>query len=186
MPDTPPPTRPTLRLKLAALSTVGVAMVVLPLAQVLRYQDAQLQAALQEQAALDPLARVVTVQRSLLAHRDVAGRVLRGQLALEAERLARQNEVDAQVARLAAVPAVLASGRALDESTALRDDWTLLAHQVGQRAITAAESDFGHRLLVEQTLQLIDLVADASGLGRVPDAEAALLASLATRGLPRL
>jgi len=186
MPDTPPPTRPTLRLKLAALSTVGVAMVVLPLAQVLHYQDAQLQSALQEQAALDPLARAVTVQRSLLAHRDVAGRVLRGQLAFEAERQARQREVDAHVARLAAVPAVLASGRALDESTALRDDWTLLARQVGQRAITAGESDFGHRLLVEQTLQLIDLVADASGLGRGPDAEAALLASLATRGLPRL
>jgi hypothetical protein len=186
MPDTPPPTRPTIRLKLAALSTVGMAMVALPLAQVLRYQDAELQAALQQQAALDPMARAVAAQRALLSHRDAAGDVLRGRVALEPERRARQREVDEQVARLAGAPAVLAESRALAETTALRDDWTLLARQVGQRELTAPESDLGHRLLVEQTLQLIDLVADASGLGTGGDAETAWLASLATHGLPRL
>jgi len=186
MPDHPPPTRPTIRLKLAALSTVGVAMVALPLAQVLRYQDAELQAALQQQAALDPVARAVAVQRSLLAHRDLAGDVLRGRFALEPERRARQRDVDEQVVRLAEAPAVQAASQALAESTALRDDWTLLARQVGQRDIPATESDLGHRLLVEQTLQLIDLVADASGLGAGGDAEVAWLASLATHGLPRL
>ena len=186
MPDHPPPTRPTTRLKLAALSAVGMAMVALPLAQVLRYQDAELQAALQQQAALDPVARAVAVQRSLLAHRDVAGEVLRGRVALEPERRSRQRDVDEQVARLAGAPAVLAASRALAESTALRDDWALLARQVGQRDITAPESDLGHRLLVEQTLQLIDLVAGASGLGVGADAEVAWLASLATHGLPRV
>lgn len=186
MPDHPPPPRPTIRLKLAALSTVGMAMVALPLAQVLRYQNAELQAALQQQAALDPVAGAVAVQRSLLAHRDLAGDVLRGRVALEPERRAHQRDVDAQVARLAGAPAVRAASRAQAESNALRDDWTLLARQIGQRDITAPQSDLGHRLLVEQTLQLIDLVADASSFGAGGDAEAAWLASLAMHRLPRL
>ena len=54
MPDSHPPDPPTPRFKLAALSIVGAAMVALPLAQVLRYQDTELQAALAEQAGLEP------------------------------------------------------------------------------------------------------------------------------------
>ena len=137
MPDTQPPSRPIARFKLAALSAVGVAMVALPLAQVLRYQGAELQAAMEEQAGLDPVVHTVAVQRSLLAHRDVAGRVLRGQAALEAERLSRQGEVDERVAQLAGALVVVATDRALEESNALREDWALLARQIQRRQITA-------------------------------------------------
>jgi hypothetical protein len=161
-------------------------MVALPLFQVLRYQGAELQAALEEQAGLDPVARSVAVQRSLLAHRDVAGRVLRGQAALEAERRSRQGDVDERVAQLAGALVVVATDRAVEESNALREDWALLARQIQQRQITAPESDLGHRLLVEQTLQVIDLVADATGLGGNREAGASLLASVMTRSLPRL
>lgn len=186
MPDTPPSGRPTSRFKLAALSAVGVAMVALPLFQVLRYQGAELQAAMEEQAGLDPVVHTVAVQRSLLAHRDVAGRVLRGQAALEAERLSRQGEVDERVAQLAGALVVVATDRAVEESNALREDWALLARQIQRRQITAPESDLGHRLLVEQTLQVIDLVVDATGLGSNREAGAALLATVMTRSLPRL
>lgn len=186
MPDTLPSSRPPSRFKLAALSAVGVAMVALPLFQVLRYQSAELQAAMAEQAGLDPVVRSVAVQHSLVTHRDLAGRVLRGQTALEAERLSRQGEVDERVAQLAGALVVVATERALEESHALREDWALLARQIQQRQVSAPESDLGHRLLVEQTLQVIDLVADASGLGRDRDAGAALLASMMTRSLPRL
>jgi hypothetical protein len=186
MPEPLPPVRPTSRFKLAALSAIGVALVALPLFQVLRYQGAELQAALDEQAGLDPFIRTVAVQRSLLAHRDVAGRVLRGQAALEAERLSRQGEVDERVAQLAGALVVVATDRAVEESNALREDWARLARQIQQRQIAAPESDLGHRLLVEQTLQVIDLVADVTGLGSHREAGAARLASVMTRSLPRL
>lgn len=185
MTDTPTSDRPTPRYKLAALSIVGAAMVGLPLAQVLRYQNTELQAALAEQAGLEPVARAVAVQQGLLVHRDVAGQVLRGQMALESDRRRQQRKVDERVAALAR-SLVVASARTHEEFSALRDDWTLLAHEVQQRAVSAPESDHGHRLLVEQTLQVIDFVADASGLGRDRDSGAALLASLMTRSLPRL
>ena len=126
------------------------------------------------------------MQRALLAHRDVAGQVLRGDETLEGERKSRQGDVDRRVASLAGALVIVASDRAIDESSALREDWAVLARQVQGRTIGATESDFGHRLLTEQTLQVIDFVAHASGLGRDRDPSAALLASVTTRSLPRL
>ena len=153
-----------LRHKFAALGVVAVAMVATPLVQVLRYQTAEIQAALYEQAGLDPVSGAVTLQHALLAHRDIAGLVLRGVLQLEPERTLRQAEVDDRAAALEGTLYTLKLPRAVGEAQALRQDWVTLVPQVEQRKITSADSDAAHRLLVEQTLQVIDLVAAASGL----------------------
>ncbi|MDP1901798.1 MAG: hypothetical protein Q8K96_15285 [Rubrivivax sp.] len=167
------------RHKLTALGVVGALIVALPLVQVLRYQNAELRAVLSERAAVDPVARAVAVQRGLLAHRDVAAQVLRGHQALEPERRLRQGEVDD---RLASLSLALASGHwesALQEAKALYEDWSRLSRQVLARGVNATESDQAHRLLVEQTLQVIDLVAvalapDGSGAPGGPASRAAL------------
>ena len=185
MPDTASSPHPPPRFKLAALGIVGAAMVALPLIQVLRYQHTELQAALAAQAGLDPVARAVAVQHGLLSHRDVAGQVLRGLVALETERRSRERTVDERVAALAGALAV-ASDRTREEFDAMRDDWMLLARDVQQRSISAPASDLAHRLLIEQTLQVIDFAGEASGLGRNSDGDTALLASMLTRTLPRL
>ena len=153
-----------LRHKFAALGVVAVAMVATPLVQVLRYQGAEIQAALYEQAGLDPVSGAVTLQHALLAHRDIAGLVLRGVLQLEPERTLRQNEVDDRAATLETTLFTLKLPRAVGEAQALRQDWVTLVPQVEQRKITSGDSDAAHRLLIEQTLQVIDLVAAASGL----------------------
>jgi hypothetical protein len=153
-----------LRHKFAALGVVAVAMVATPLVQVLRYQTAEIQAALYEQAGLDPVSGAVTLQHALLAHRDIAGLVLRGVLQLEPERSLRQIEVDDRAAQLEATLFTLKLPRAIGEAQALRQDWVTLVPQVEQRKITAADSDAAHRLLIEQTLQVVDLVAATSGL----------------------
>ena len=153
-----------LRHKFAALGVVAVAMVATPLVQVLRYQTAEIQAALYEQAGLDPVSGAVTLQHALLAHRDIAGLVLRGVLQLEPERTLRQAEVDDRAATLESTLYTLKLPRAVGEAQALRQDWVTLVPQVEQRKITSLDSDAAHRLLVEQALQVIDLVAAASGL----------------------
>ena len=161
------PRIPTLKLrhKFAALGLIAVAMVATPLVQVLRYQSMQIQAVLYEQTGLDPVSGAVTLQHALLAHRDIAGLVLRGVLQLEPERTVRQAEVDDRAAALETTLFALKLPRAMGEAQALRQDWATLVPQVEHRKITAADSDAAHRLLVEQTLQVIDLVAAASGLG---------------------
>jgi hypothetical protein len=157
MPDSRPPSR--LRHRFAAFSIVGALMIMLPLVQVLRYQAAEIQAVLAERAALDPMAHAVAVQRALLTHRDLAGRVLRGRLSFEPERKRSQGDVDVRLATLAGTLAAGPWERALEESNALGEDWQQLAREVAARRITASASDQAHRLRIEQTLQVIDHVA---------------------------
>lgn len=175
-----------LRRRLAALSIVGALMVALPLGQVLRYQNAELQALLAQRAGLDPVARAVDVQRSLLVHRDVASQVLRGKRAFENERRVRQGEVDDRVNALATALMAGAWQRAVHESDALREDWALLARQINERSLGAGESDQAHRLLVEQTLQVMDLLADGSSSVSRRAEEGAALALAVARSMPRL
>jgi hypothetical protein len=162
------PTR--LRRNVAALSLVGATLVALPVVQLLRYQTSELDALNAGRAKLDPVARAVHLQRGLLAHRDIAGQVLGGHAGLESERQLRQREVDG---RMAAMMVALATGRwdqAVGEADDLHQDWRQLTQQVAARSIDPPGSDRAHRLLVEQTLQVIDLVAAAApveGTGRV-------------------
>lgn len=160
MPDLPTSKRN--RLKFAAIGAIGAAMVLLPLGAVLRYQNADLAALVAERAVLDPLAHALAVQRGLLGHRDVAERVLRGRLQLEAERRLRKADVDDA---LWALQGTLSAGywvKALRESDTLVQDWRQLAHRVALRQVQAADSLAGHQLLVEQAVQVMDLVSAAA------------------------
>ncbi len=186
--DTPPrlPWRQRIGKRMTALGLVGALMVALPLVQVLRYHAEQADALAAARARLDPVARAVDVQRSLLVHRELAARVLAGQAQAEAERRLRQGEVDQ---RMGALGATLATGtwpRARDESDALREDWRVLSRAIGTRSVTPPESEHAHRLLVEQALQVIDLVGDIALPPGMP-APPLLRSSLElTRTLPRL
>ena len=151
-----------LRRSLAALSLVGAALVALPVVQLLRYQAAEEKNLVAARTRLDPMSRAVHLQRGLLAHRDMAAQVLTGHPKLEPERLQRQNEVDG---RVAALMAALAGGQwdvAVDEAEALQQDWRQLIAQLLQKRIDVAGNAAAHRLLVEQTLQIIDLVTAAA------------------------
>ncbi len=187
MPSTvePPgvPTRPSRRL--AALSAAGAVVIALPLVQVLRFQADELAAVRHERAGLDPMAHTVDVQRKVIGHRDLSSLVLRGQVALEPQRLQQQQAVDTAVAVLATDFASGLWSRARGESEALRDDWSRLKPEIDQRRISAAQSEAAHRLLVEHCLQITDDLADGLTLqvGVSVDATAKQLRQL--RELPR-
>ena len=188
MADHPRPPALSQRLggSLAALGLVVALMVALPLVQLLQHQNAEAKALAAAQARLDPLAQAVGVQRALLAHRDTAALVLTGQDTFEPERRHRQRDVDQQLSTLTST---LLSGQwrlALEEADALRADWRLLANKCAGRSLAASESHQAHRLLVEQTLQVIDLL-DAAGVphgagGGQPQSAALAMAN----ALPRL
>ena len=187
-----PPLPPPARRRMAALGIVGSAMVAVPLVQVLRFETAEMQAVVAQQASLDPIARAVAVQYSLLAHRDAAGLVLRGQAVLEPERRLRQGEVDDRLIELGVTLETLHSYRAVEEAQALAKDWAELAQQVSTQHISADASDAAHRLRVEQAVQVMDLVADAGGLHQNTAAAAYLrrahqaqAASIAPAGPPQ-
>lgn len=154
-----------LRGRVAALGIVAALMVALPLSLLLRRQQTELDQLAARRAVLDPIARSVDAQRSLLQHRDAAGQVLRGQPKLEPQRRVVQGEVDKRLVALAVALDVGPWERVVQESDALRGAWSLLARRVIERSLRADESDDGHGLLIDQTLQIIDLL-DLAGSGR--------------------
>lgn len=173
----------------AAIGIVGAVMVMLPLVQVLRYQGAEIEALMAHQEGLDPVVRAVQVQHGLLAHGSISHRVLGGEATLEAQRRERQREVDISVDALGTSLSQGPWVRAGSEAAAMRGDWTLLAQRVTDRRIDTRENEHGHRLLIEQSLQVIDLVTDAVVLlpAATDPAHDGLAATLATlRAVPRL
>jgi hypothetical protein len=187
-PDAPrsPKWAQRLRQHLAALSVVGALMVTLPVVQVLRFQAEQIETLVRHRASLNPIVRAVEVQRGLLAHKDLSAQVLRGREAMEAPRQQRQLDIDQRLQALLTDLGFMNLALAQREAQSLRDDFVTLATQVTQRRIVAADSDAGHRLLVEQTLQVMDLAQDLGDdvTASLQDADTRLALQL-TRELPR-
>lgn len=143
---------------MALLGLIGVLALVLPMAQVLRFQVEALAEDRNERARLDPLAEAVAVQRGLIGHDAVATLVLRGRTALEAERRLRQNEVDQRLMVLQATLQAGAWQTARREAGSLQADWRQLASDIEARLVDVDGSRRGHRLLLEQAVQVMDLV----------------------------
>jgi len=116
-------------------------------------------------------------------HGELAAQVLRGQVKTEALRRQRAAEVDHHLDALSQTLSTLAWQRPLEESQALAEDWWQLVRAVDSRSISAAASDLGHRLRVEQSLQVMDLLTVA--WAPATDPQAAVLRDAAV-GLPRL
>jgi hypothetical protein len=164
MPENRP--SPRLNLRSAAFGLLASLMVLLPLGEVLRYQSTEIQLLKAERALLDPLADAVNLQRQLLGHDEVAARVLAGRRQLEAERRLRQAGVDAALQELQGTLSAGFWHRALAEADELGQDWKSLASRIQAKRVDADSSRLGHRLLVEQALQVMDLVSaglDADG-----------------------
>ena len=152
------------RHRFVAFSAVGVAMVCLPLWQVLQYQQADLQQLAAERALLDPVTRAVHVQFGLLAHRQVSAQLLQGQPQVEPARQAVQVGVDEQLQALSLELKQGLWSHAAAETRDLTRDWQALAQRVKARTLTAGRSDEAHALRVEQAVQVVDLVTMADPL----------------------
>jgi hypothetical protein len=153
------PLLPSARHKFLAYSALGVAMVCLPLVQVLNYQQSDLRQLEVERQLLDPVSQAVRGQFGLLAHRQLSALLLGGQRDMEASRQTVQGVVDAQLAALAAQLAQGQWTHALAEARDLTNDWQNLAKLVALRKIDVPQSDESHTLRQEQMLQVMDLVS---------------------------
>ena len=161
----PPPPPPRLSLRFATIGTLAALMVLVPLGEVLRYQTDEIQMLVAERALLDPVAHAVDVQRSLIGHGDVAGRVLAGRRQLEGERRLRQAEVEDAIHALKSTLAAGLWHRALAETDDLAHDWHDLALRILSGKVDTVASKASHRLLIEQALQVMDLVSAGAGAG---------------------
>ena len=150
--------------KFAALGAIGAVMCAIPLTQVVQYKQADLAVARSEEVGLEPVRTLLTLQKHLQAHRGLAGMVLAGNATADGERRARQADVDSQIASLDKQLAGPTYAGTVDPVKALKTGWKTLSQKVESRSISARDSFEAHTALVDQTIAVIELVADASGL----------------------
>ena len=123
-------------------------------------------------------------------HRGLSGLVLAAEKAADTsadgERRARQADVNTQYTALAKQLGELGYSKAADQATAWKISWDKLSAQVDSRSLPSADSFAAHAALVEQTIRLIDSVADASSLSLDPVAETYYVMTALVDHLPRL
>lgn len=155
----------------AFCGTVAALWAAMTLAHDARHESLEIDLTQVRQAGLDPVRTLVSLQRLLQAHRSLAAMVLQGNPSAEAERRARAADVGVQ---FSALERVLGRGgraqtaQAVEEARALRGAWQQLLQQVDERRIGAEASFDAHNALIERSIRLIDIVADASRLSADP------------------
>jgi hypothetical protein len=156
-------------------------MVATPLVETLRRQADTLTQLQEAQRRVAPMHANAALQQALIDHRLLAAASLGGQRERETDRRAQQGVVDLRVDVLEVALTAAREPQALVEHGALRDDWRGLAARIGNRRIDAAGSDLRHRLLLDQTIQIGDLLATAP-----PAGDDLIRARLAWQALPAL
>ncbi len=172
--------------KFAFLGLIAAVIATIPLFQVVTYKNAELAVAQAEDAGLDPVRTLVSLQKNLQAHRGLAAMVLSGNTAVDTERRARQADVNTQFAALDKQLTTLGYTKAADPAKAMKTGWDQLSQKVDARAINAKDSFEAHTALVEQNIAVIEMVADASGLSLDPVAESYYVMTAVVDHLPRL
>jgi hypothetical protein len=197
-PDTPAAAawrNATPRRLLAALGALGMVMVATPLAEVLRRQAEDLTRLQDAAQRVVPLQANVGVQRALLDHHLLAAVTLGGQPERESERQAQQAVVGVQIDTLQLALTQAREPEALAEHGALREDWRTLAARLEARRIDAPTNLRSHRLLIDQSIQIGDLLGGGqepgatvgrAGTGAEDRRRSAATDHLAWQALPRL
>jgi methyl-accepting chemotaxis protein len=178
--------RLTLWQKFTILGALAATICAIPLFQVVQYKQAELAVAHAEEAGLGPVRTLVALQKSLQAHRGLAAMVLSGNATVDAERRARQSDVNTQLAALNQQLNSLGYAKATEPAKALKSGWDELSRKVDSRSISPKDSFEAHGVLVEQNIAMIEMVADASGLSLDPVAESYFVMTAVVDHLPRL
>ena len=171
--------------KFSILGVIALVMCALPLVPLLIRETADIHVAQAEDAGIDPLRVLLDVQRGMQAHRGLSALALQDQQGADDQRRGARQKVDAALGKLDSLVKSLGYVQAADETRKLGQDWAALAGQVDSRSVTLDESFERHTRLIERNIDLIDQVADASGLSLDPVAESYYLMTAVVDHLPR-
>jgi methyl-accepting chemotaxis protein len=152
------------------LGAIALVLCVIPVAMHLRSTWETLDAADLEARGIGPAKALLKVIQLTQQHRGLAALVLGGQPALEAQRAAKQQEVDKAVEVMTAIAESTQFPEPSLKSawTQNAQDWTRLRDKVATRGLSIGESFAGHTALVAQLLATMDLSADEFGLSLDP------------------
>jgi len=172
--------------KFLLIGVLAFFMFAIPTAMVINLNWTNVRVLERENLGIAPARELLKLVQLTQQHRGLSAAFLGGDASLDAPRRAKQAEVDAAIARAQAAVAPLADrtlSSALDKAAS---DWRELASGVGGKAITGGQSNLRHAALVASELDLIDDVANSSGISLDADASSYYLQRAALIHLPQL
>src|SRR5262249_47056261 len=146
------------------IALLALIMVVGPTTLAFRSAIDSLQTSREEAAGLDPARQLVALLRLAQQHRAISEAYLSSPDANAAERTARLTETEAQLAKTMTALSGL-HNKTIDEHAArMREEWTTLAAAIAARKIDGDASNTRHGALINQVLDLIAELNDATGM----------------------
>jgi methyl-accepting chemotaxis protein len=150
--------------KFALIGMIALVMVAAPTVLWVHNELATLATARLEAAGMPPAGAVLKIIQTTQQHRGISAGFLGGNESLKDQRAAKQSDVDQAFAAAQAPLAALERTALNTRLAALKDDWQALARDVGNRSVSGSDSFARHTALVAAQIELLDAIADASGL----------------------
>jgi len=151
--------------RIALLGALALALCVIPATLHLRSTWQTLHRAEREAQGIAPAMALLKVVQLTQQHRGLTALSLGGQAALETQRAAKQQEVDAAVGAMSVIAQAQFSEPGLKAAwNQSAQGWVRLRDQVAAHSLPAAESFVAHTALVAQLLATMETSADEFGL----------------------
>jgi methyl-accepting chemotaxis protein len=171
--------------KLLLLGIVAGVLCAVPTYLYVRGANKEIREALIEINGLAPAMQVVRLLQPLESHHGLAAAALSGDNALTKQRVAKEQEVTAALAKVRDVMPVAATAL-VKQLDAIEADWKSLGTSLKDQAFPAEDSYNRHTKLVTATLTLLENTTDYFGLSLDPEAASYHLIIVAFQTLPKL
>lgn len=172
--------------KFALLALLGVVLVAVPFTLYINESNKAVNAAKTEAHGVPPARALLKVVQLVQQHRGLSALVLNGNEAIQAQRSAKQDEVDKAFAVMDSAASAIHNPAIASLWSEAKSQWTPLAQNVTHRAINGKESFAVHTALVTKLLKINDLLIDHFGLDLDPDADSSHLIQTSLSQTPTL
>ncbi|MGO0789553.1 methyl-accepting chemotaxis protein [Herbaspirillum seropedicae] len=158
--------------KFALIGALAFLLFIVPTTLLVRSNLQDLAIAEREQLAVEPARDLLLMLKQMQQHRGLSALYLSDTNAGAADRAERQKQVEATLERVRTGILPLQDKELMESLERVASQWRALAQAVSSKAITGAQSNLQHAELIALELDLIDQLANSSGLAL--EAEAAL------------
>ncbi|MDT9001721.1 methyl-accepting chemotaxis protein [Paucibacter sp. APW11] len=169
------------------LGLIALIACAVPTVLLVQERSAQLQTAREEAEGLAPARATVKLLRELQTHRGLSGLAIDGDAKAQDEQRTQEREVNNAFGALQKQLGGSNTAKpVLDRFKQLQQDWAALMSKFSAHTLDVPTNRSAHGQLVAQTQQLIEAVADASGLSLDPEAVSYFTIVAVTDALPQL
>jgi methyl-accepting chemotaxis protein len=172
--------------KFMALAILALTLMAIPLTMYISESRKAIDFAEREVRGLPNIRALMNTVLLVQQHRGLSAMMLAGNEAAQAQRAAKQDEVEKAIAAMEGMAANFDNPVIATQWKEARGAWPNLASQVSQRALSGGDSFKQHTALVQQLMRVGERIVDHFGLNLDPEADSYFLVDAALMQSPEL